>query len=151
MGKVSGSAGGTNVTESWVPSRGISYKDERTDKNKILIVEYKATSDPKRRMPLGFWLLVGVMHTLSSFSFVESVSCGQSVIDVVEVLAVVCANNEISQPLLCARGRQSQSSVQSVSLCCALGGGSRNRLCVLGEVRGREGSRQGEGAVEDST
>ena len=75
MGKVSGSAGGTNVTESWVPSRGISYKDERTDKNKILIVEYKATSDPKRRMPLGFWLLVGVLHTLSSFSFVESVSC----------------------------------------------------------------------------
>ena len=73
---------------------------------------------------------------------------GQSGIDVVEVLAVVCAN-EISQPLLCARGRQSQSSVQSVSLWFALGGGSRNRLCVLGEVRGREGSRQGERAVED--
>ena len=156
MGKVSGSAGGTNATESWVPSRGIIYKDERMDKNKILMVEYMATSDTKRRMPLGFWLLVGVLHTVSSFSFVESVSClcctrgGQSVIDVVEVIAVVCAN-EISQPLLCARGRQSQSSVQSVSLCCALGGGSRNRLCVLGEVRGREGSRQGEGAVEDST
>ena len=75
MGKVSGSAGGTNVTESWVPSRGISYKDERTDKNKILIVEYTAGSDQRRRMTLGFWLLVGVMHTLSSFSFVESVSC----------------------------------------------------------------------------
>ena len=51
------------------------YKDERTDKNKILIVEYMATSDTKRRMPLGFWLLVGVLHTVSSFSFVESVSC----------------------------------------------------------------------------
>ncbi len=75
MGKVSGSAGGTNVTESWRPSRGISYKDERTEKNKILIVEYTATSDARRRMTLGFWLLVGVMHTLSSFSFVESVSC----------------------------------------------------------------------------
>jgi hypothetical protein len=38
-------------------------------------VEYMATSDAKRRMPLGFWLLVGVLHTVSSFSFVESVSC----------------------------------------------------------------------------
>ena len=75
MGKVSGSAGGTNATEAWVPSRGIIYKDERTDKCKILMVEYMATSDTKRRMPLGFWLLVGVLHTVSSFSFVESVSC----------------------------------------------------------------------------
>ena len=155
IGKISGSNGSSNATESWLPNRGIIYKDERLDKCKILMVEYMATSDTKRRMPLGFWLLVGVLHTVSSFSF-ESVSClccargGQSVIDVEEVLAVVCAN-EISQPLLCARARQSQSSVQSVSLCCALGGGSRNRLCVLGEVRGREGSRQGEGAVEDST
>ena len=156
IGKVSGSAGGSNATESWLPSRGVGFMDERTERFKILMVEFAAASDMKRRMPLGFWLLVGVLHTVSSFSFVESVSClccargGQSVIDVVEVLAVVCAN-EISQPLLCARGRQSQSSVQSVSLCCALGGGSRNRLCVLGEVRGREGSRQGEGAVEDPT
>ena len=74
---------------------------------------------------------------------------GQSVIDVVEVLAVVCAN-EISQPLLCARGRQSQSSVQSVSLCCVLGGGSRNRLCVLGRFEG--GRVRGKvGVVEDPT
>ena len=75
MGKVSGSAGGSNAAESWLPSRGIIYKDERTDKYKILKVEYMATSDTKRRMPLGFWLLVGVLHTVSSFSFVESVSC----------------------------------------------------------------------------
>ena len=53
----------------------IIYKDERMDKNKILMVEYMATSDMKRRMPPGFWLLVGVLHTVSSFSFVESVSC----------------------------------------------------------------------------
>ena len=112
MGKISGSAGGTNATETWLPSRGIFYKDERLDRNKIVMVEFVATSDEKRRMPLGFWLLVGVLHEVSSFSFVESVSflcCargGQSVIDVVEVLAVVCFN-----------------------LCCVLGGGSRSRLC----------------------
>ena len=70
MGKVSGSAGGTNATESWVPSRGIIYKDERMDKYKILMVEYMATSDTNRRMPLGFWLLVGVLHTDSELVFV---------------------------------------------------------------------------------
>ena len=75
MGKISGSAGGTNATETWLPSRGIIYKDERTDRNKIVMVEFVATSDARRRMPLGFWLLVGVLHTVSSFSFVESVSC----------------------------------------------------------------------------
>ena len=76
IGKISGSNGSSNnTTESWLPSRGIIYEDERTDKYKILMVEYMATSDTKRRMPLGFWLLVGVLHTVSSFSFVESVSC----------------------------------------------------------------------------
>ena len=75
---------------------------------------------------------------------------GQSVIDVVEVLAVVCAN-EISQPLLCARGRQSQSSVQSVSLCCVLGGGSRNRLCVLGGGSRGGGFEARGGVVEGPT
>jgi hypothetical protein len=75
IGKISGSNGSSNATESWLPSRGIIYKDERLDKCKILMVEYMATSDTKRRMPLGFWLLVGVLHTVSSFSFVESVSC----------------------------------------------------------------------------
>ena len=93
---------------------------------------------------------------MSSFSFVESASVlvlcsgGQSFIDVVEVLAVVCAD-EISQTMLCARGRQLQSSVHSVSLCRVLGGNNRNRLCLLGKVRGMDGSRHGERVVEGPT
>jgi hypothetical protein len=75
LGKVSGSSGANQGAESWFPSRGIIYLDERTERYKILMVEYMAQSDMKRRMPLGFWLLVGVLHTVSSFSFVESVSC----------------------------------------------------------------------------
>ena len=74
IGKVSGSAGGNNATESWLPSRAVDYTDVRTDKFKILLVEFTAHSDMRRRMPLGFWLLVGVLHTVSSFSFVESAS-----------------------------------------------------------------------------
>ena len=68
-------AGGSNATESWLPSRGVGYMDERTERLKILMGEFAAASDMKRRMPLGFWLLVGVLHTVSSFSFVESVRC----------------------------------------------------------------------------
>ena len=75
IGKVSGSAGGSNATESWLPSRGVGFMDERTYRFKILKVEFAAASDMKRRMPLGFWLLVGVLHTVSSFSLVGSVSC----------------------------------------------------------------------------
>jgi hypothetical protein len=48
-------------------------------------------------------------------------------------------------------GRQLQSSVQSVSLCRVLGGNNRNRLCLLGKVRGMDGSRQGERVVEGPT
>ena len=75
LGKVSGSAGGADSgTEAWAPSRAVGFTDERTEKFKILMVEFAAHSDMKRRMPLGFWLLVGVLHTVSSFSFVESAS-----------------------------------------------------------------------------
>ena len=74
MGKVSGSAGIINETECWMPSRAIGYTDARTDRFKVLMVEFKAHTDQRRRMPLGFWLLVGVLHTVSSFSFVESAS-----------------------------------------------------------------------------
>ena len=74
MGKVSGSAGIIGDTESWMPSRAIGYTDARTDRFKVLMVEFKAHTDQRRRMPLGFWLLVGVLHTVSSFSFVESAS-----------------------------------------------------------------------------
>ena len=74
IGKVSASAGGNNATESWLPSRAVGYTDVRSDKFKILLVEFAAHSDMRRRMPLGFWLLVGVLHTVSSFSFVESAS-----------------------------------------------------------------------------
>ena len=109
MGKVSGSAGGSNATESWLPSRAIGFMDERMDKNKILMVEYMATSDMKRRIPLGFWLLVGVLHTVSSFSFVESVSC------------LCCARGGGSRSLMLLKSLQSSVPMKSVNLCCVLG------------------------------
>ena len=77
IGKVSGSAGGMNGgTESWLPSRAVGYMDMRTEKFKIVLVEFAASSDMRRRMPLGFWLLVRwcATYTVSSFSFVESAS-----------------------------------------------------------------------------
>ena len=76
IGKVSGSAGGMNATESWLPSRAVGYMDTRTEKFKIVLVEFAASSDMRRRMPLGFWLLVRwcATYTVSSFSFVASAS-----------------------------------------------------------------------------
>ena len=62
IGKVSGSAGGNGGTESWLPSRAVGFMDERTDKFRVLLVEFSSASDMRRRMPLGFWCLVGVLH-----------------------------------------------------------------------------------------
>ena len=81
-------------------------------------VEFAAASDMKRRMPLGFWLLVGVLHTVSSFSFVESVSC------------LCCARGGGSRSLMLLKSLQSSvPTMKSVNPCCVLGGGSRSRLC----------------------
>ena len=55
-----------------VAQPGVGFMDDRSDKFKILMVEFAAHSDMRRRMPLGFWLLAGVLHTVSSFSFVEA-------------------------------------------------------------------------------
>ena len=50
---MSGSAGGSSTTERWIPNRSLVYRDPRTERDKILVLEFSAASDPRRRMRIA--------------------------------------------------------------------------------------------------
>ena len=58
MGKTSGSSQQLG-TERWVPSRSLAYMDQRSERQKVLVIEYSAMSDPRRRMFLGHFRRMG--------------------------------------------------------------------------------------------
>jgi hypothetical protein len=78
LGKVSGSAKGAAMLphESWIPSRALVSHDERFDRPKIMILEFHAVSDPKRRLHLGLHqLCVLVMFDFATGAESACINC----------------------------------------------------------------------------